>query len=188
MSPVGAEPLRTALYRVGLSDGAPELVIVLSNGDLQCGLPNWKDTSRQAEAAEALLAAACREGAQHLALFLYSGSPGWVGVYDGVNDAAAGALSADRPRVAKGAFYGIEEAFLVEVEGLERGYAASEDLWVPVLGASGEVVITGEGADFVEGYFDFPREGISGEFHAERCTGSTELVDNVASAPIQYCR
>lgn len=188
VSPVGDTALNTALYRVGIFAGAPEAVIVLSNGDLECGIPDFPDTERQAEATEGLLAAACREGAQHVALTLYSREPGWRGAYEGQNRAAPDALDEDHVRLAKGSYYGVEEAFLVEIDGLARGYAASEDLYLPDLGDGGTVRITEDEDDVLSGWFVFPGDGLSGEFRAERCTGSTEIVDKVAAAPINYCR
>ena len=188
VSPQGTEELRTALYRVGIFGGAPEVVLVLSNGDLECGLPNFTDTSRQAESAEGLLAAACREGAQHVALYLYTLQSSLAGHYAGENRASVDALGDGNDRVARGSYYGIEEAFLVEIDGLERGYAASKDLYLPVMGDGGEVDISSDADDTLEGWFSFPGDGISGEFRATRCTGSTELIDTIASYPLQYCR
>jgi hypothetical protein len=188
VSPLGTEPLRTALYRVGIVDGAPEIVVLLSNGDLECGLPAFRETERQAEASEGLLAAACREGAQHLVLFLYTLQPTFTGRYEGVNRASVDELGEDDLRVARGAYYGIEEAVLVLIDGLERGYEATDDLYLPVLGDGGEVDITAEDTDRLEGTLQFPGQGLFGEFRAERCTGSTQLIDTIAAAPLRYCQ
>lgn len=188
VTPDGIEPLRTMMYRVGIRDGAPELALVLSNGDLDCGLPAFfSDTNAQAEALEALLAAACREGARHVAIHLYQLDDRWLGAFEGDDDASADLLSSTVPRVGRGAYYGVDEAFLVEVDGLYRGYTASEDTWLPELG-DGEIVIDDDADDLLTGWFSFPDEGLSGEFAATRCSGDTSLLDILAAQPVHYCR
>lgn len=196
-SPAGTETLRTALYRVGVRDGAPELVILLSNGTIGCGLPAFTDTAAQAEAVEGLLAAACREGAQHVALHAYDQAGLWSGDFPGKTWATYGDLTDDQPRLSSGAFYTVEEAFLIEIDGLERGYAASEDLYIPDMGDGGNVQLTPVGTDAtggavgpdrLRGWFDFPLDGVSGEFLAERCTGDTSLIDVVTAQTDHFCQ
>ena len=193
----GPEPLRTAVYRVGLRNGSPELAIILSNGEFTCGWPAFADTNAQAEAIEALLAAGCREGARHVAIRAYDRTGGWTGTFPGRSGGSYEELTEEQPRLANGSFYTVEEAFLVEIDGLDRGYAASEDLYLPDMGDGGTVELTptgpapatdGTGPDRLRGWFDFPIEGISGEFVAERCTGDTSLVDVVTAQTDFYCQ
>jgi hypothetical protein len=195
-SPDGTDELRTASYRVGIRDGAPELVILLSNGVLGCGFPFESETAAQAEAVEGMVAAACREGARHVALRLYDRDARFTGSFPGLSGADGRALET-LPRVSAGAYYAVEEAFLIEIDGLDRGYAASEDLYLPELGDGGRVEITstavnpaaGEvGAETLSGWFDFPDERVSGEFRAERCIGDTSLIDAVTAQTDHFCQ
>ncbi|MEQ1507548.1 MAG: hypothetical protein ABMB14_35285 [Myxococcota bacterium] len=188
-SPQGTTALRTALYRVAVRDGAPELVIALSNGELDCALPTSTDTADQAEAIEALLAAACREGAQHLALHAYDVDEAWTGTFVGRTGAEASELGPLAPRLARAAYYTVEEAFLIEIDGLARGYAASEDLYLPDFGNDGLLDLDGPDDDGrLRGAFTFPDEALSGRFRAERCDGDTSLLDVIAAQPVHFCQ
>lgn len=196
-SPEGTEPLRTAAYRVGLRGGEPELVVLLSNGEFTCGWPAFTDTNDQAEAIEGLLAAACREGAQHVSIRAYDRTARWSGSFPGRSGGSFGDLTEDQPRLSSGSFYAVEEAFLVQVDGLDRGYAASEELYFPEMGDGGTVELEplgpgpgkgGTGPDRLRGWFDFPVQGISGEFLAEQCTGDTSLIDVVTAQTDHYCQ
>jgi hypothetical protein len=196
-SPEGTETLRTALFRVGVRGGGPELVVLLSNGEIGCGLPAYPDTAAQAEAIEGLLAAACREGAQHVALHIYDRSGEWSGDFPGRSNATFADLTDEQPRLSSGAFYTVQEAFLIEIDGLGRGYAASDDLYIPDMGDGGNVQLSLAGADAAEGavgadrlrgWFDFPQDEVSGEFVAQRCTGDTSLIDVVTSETDHFCQ
>lgn len=185
----GLWPLRTARYRIGIRDGAPELALVLSNGDFACGLPSFpSDPERQARETEALLAAACREGARHASLRLYQRDEDWVGAFVGADHAEAADLTSERPRLARAAYYGVDEAVLIEFDGLTRGYAALEEIWLPVLGDGGEVRIEEKTGSALRGWFSFPDEDLSGEFEATRCAGDTSLIDVIAAAPVHFCQ
>ena len=191
-TPDGPEMLRTASYRVGLRDGEPEMVLLLSNGHFTCGWPSFSDTETQAMAIAALLAAACREGARHVSLRAWDRTLSWDGVFPGRSNVPSDALSDEIPRLATGSFYAVEEAFLVEIDGLARGYAASEEIYYPHMGDGGTVELspagtTRDGTERMRGWFAFPEEGISGEFLAERCVGDTSLLDVVTAQTDHYC-
>lgn len=193
--PGATTQLRTARYRIGISDGGPELVVLLSNGVFDCGVAAFDDAIAQSAAEEALYVAACREGAQHVALHAYASftDAGWAGAFPGADDAAVSTLGEDRPRLSRGLYYSVEEAFLVEIDGLSRGYQATEDTYLPELGDGGRVELDPETDDPVElgtlrGSFAFPVDGVSGRFVAEPCAGDTQLLDVLAVAPTYYCK
>jgi hypothetical protein len=186
-SPSGTTPLRTALYRVGPRQGLDELVMLLSNGELTCGLPGLTDLEAQSDATAVLYTAACREGAQHVVLRLYSWDGEWTGNFPGSDSASPEMLSAAEQQVAGGSFYAVEEAVLVEVEGLGRFYAAEESVYLPQLGDSGQVMVEKMDERGLTGWFSFPDEALSGEFQAERCEGDTSLPDVVSPDLVHFC-
>ncbi len=186
-TPDGITEIRTARYRIGVRDGLPEIVVLLSNGYFECGIPRYDDAAAQEAALTSLGAAACREGAKHVALHLYRREDGWTGGYPGLTDASAEDLDEDHPRLARAAYYGVDEAFLVELDGLIRGYAAAKSTLLDGLGTGGLVQIDADTGDRLDGWFQFPDEGLAGEFRAERCTGDTSLIDVVTTAPTFYC-
>jgi len=187
VAPDGATVLQTARYRVGIRDGAPELVVVLSNSQLGCGLPLLPDEEAQEHALDALMAAACREDAQHASVTLYRRDEGWEGTYAGRDDAAVSDLDAEQPRIARGAYFGVEEAFLVGLRGLTRAYSSAESVLLPHLGDGGEVVIDRDRGGLLTGRLDFPRDGVHAEFRAEVCPGDTSLLDLIATEPTISC-
>jgi hypothetical protein len=186
-SPMGTTPLRTALYRVGPRQGLDELVLLLSNGELTCGLPGLTDAEAQSDAIEVLYTAACREGAQHVVLRLYSWDGDWLGQFPGAASASPDLLSSARREVAGGSFYAVQEAILVNVEGLGRYYAAAESLYLPDLGEGGEIMVEKMDEQALTGWFSFPDDELSGEFRAERCEGDTSLLDVVEPDLVHFC-
>jgi hypothetical protein len=186
-SPSGPAPLRTALYRLGPRQGLDELVLLLSNGELSCGLPGLTDLEAQSDATEVLYTAACREGAQHVVLRLYSWEGEWLGQFPGSDAASAEMLSSAQRHVAGGSFYAVEEAILVEVDGLGRFYAAEESVYVPELGDGGQVMVDKMDDRALTGWFSFPDDDLSGEFRAERCEGDTSLLDVVSPDLVHFC-
>ncbi len=188
VGPGGTVELRTAIYAVGVTDGAPELKMLLSNGLFECGIPKLSDETEQDLALQGIFAAACREGAQHTSLHLYQGeSTAWAGTFQGKTYASADDLTPERARLARGAYHSIEEAFLVELDGLVRGYAVAEEEVLPDLGDGGEVTLDLDEGDRLLGRFSFPDEGVSGEFRATRCGGDTSLLEALTTLPSPLC-
>lgn len=190
-SPLGLTPLQTAIYRIVDDGDRREVLLFLSSGAFPCELPSRGaiDAAPPGDDALAELAVAgCREGSQHLTLRLSqpTGPDGWVGSYEIPPDPGA----ARSARALHGTYYGISEAFLVQLDGLVRGYAAVEDLSHDPLGDGGTVQIEPGRADQLRGSFGFPTEGISGTFRAGACPSDRasvlELIE--ATPPELLCR
>lgn len=187
--PMGEFELRSALYRVS-SGALSNVFVLLSNGELACGMPQMEDPITEALLLEELNIAACREGAQHVALTLYDfEDPPVAGEYPGLTLANEESVSADLPRAANAFYYGIVEAYLSTYVDLARTYRAEEDVYLD-LGDGGQVHVATD-AGRLSGWFEFPdRSGstVAGEFEAEECTGDTMLLDLVhALGPSEYC-
>lgn len=168
--PVGRTELRTAMYAIGVRDGQPEMTILLSNGVLGCAGP-VRGEPGVAQALEAEATALCREGAQHVVLSVLDPDGAWDGEFPGLRREGTAA------RRASGTYFGVEEAVLVEVAGLERTYLAFEDhtlddlgpgtVWLEPGAATGDACDDGVGR--VRGGLSFPEVGLSGRFVARPC-------------------
>ncbi|MFT4624068.1 MAG: hypothetical protein ACI8PZ_002724 [Myxococcota bacterium] len=181
----GTTEVRSALYRVGLDAGIPSASVFLTNGEIGCSLPSTDDPVTQEDAVQDLFLAMCREDARHVHLLLWRhpDSQEWTATYPARREASAAALSGRR--LARGATYGVGEAYRVELPGVPRGYAA-EDLDVrPDLGR-GEVEVIEHG-DRLDGSFSFPEAKVSGRFRATQCLDDTSLLDVVEAGPTFLC-
>lgn len=179
-SPIGRADLRTALYRIAPRAGVPELVVLLSNGELSCELPDTHDISQEDAVA------VCREGAQHVVLRAYSIDSTWSGDFSGVAGANSASVTVDVPRAMGGLYYAIAESRLVEVEGLGRFYAAEESVFLPSLGEGGDLTLEVKDK-LLQGSFSLPDAEVWGEFTASPCTSETSMLEVAASNPSVLC-
>jgi len=187
--PLGTFDLRTAWYRISPID----VVVVLSNGDVECGVPQLDDEVEQALELDKLYVALCREGAQHVALRLYdfADDPDG-GQYPGLTVATEDSVTEELPRVANAFYYAVPEAYLSGYDDLERQYQPEEDtevLWE--LGDGGQVVVDLGDDGRLSGWFNFPysreHSHVAGEFVATECPGDTALLDLVEANANYYC-
>jgi hypothetical protein len=169
-----------------------DTVVVLSNGEIKCGVPQLDDEVEQAIAEDQMIVALCREGAQHVALRLYDTvQDPEGGQYPGLTVASEESVSDDLPRVANGIYYAVSEAYLSGYDDLIRDYQSEEEyLWE--LGDGGQVIVDEPSAGELSGWFSFPyaREdsSVAGEFVAQECPGDTALLDFVeAVGTTSYC-
>jgi hypothetical protein len=184
--PLGTFELRSAWYRTSVNG----TVVVLSNGELECGMPQLEDDLEQALAEDRLAVALCREGAQHVALRLYDTTTDpEAGQYAGLTVATEESVSEELPRVANGIYYAVSEAYLSGYDNLIRDYdPENEILWE--LGDGGQVIVDEPSAGELTGWFRFPytREdsSVAGEFVAQECSGDTALLDLVEASDAPY--
>jgi hypothetical protein len=179
---MGTFEVRTAIYRL-----TPVVSVLLSNGDLPCGEPDY--TLNGGEQYAEMLLAMCREDAQLVTLKLY-GLPGVSvgGTYTGVTTDTEDVVSEDVPRTANATYFGVEEAALAESHDLQRLYWAKEFLFLDELGDGGAIDVELSGSR-LEGSFDIPDTlggDVSGEFRATECTGDDSIFD-VVNNPTNDC-
>ncbi len=178
--------LRTALYRVGLDDDVPFASMFLSNGVMACELPASEDPVVQEDAVQELFLAMCREEARHVHLTLYRDptTSRWTGTYPARPDASGAELGPSR-RMARGAMYAVGEAYLVDLPGVPRAYAAESIEVIGDLGR-GEVTVVGR-SDRLHGQFAFPGAGVAGTFRATPCLDDYSVLDVVEAGPTFFC-
>ena len=180
--PGGSAPVRTAWYRID-AQPSPSLSVFVSSSRFPCEFPEGRGED-YTEALGELQVAACREGAHHVGLQVFQSSgTTFDGAYPAEAGASAAALSASRPRLARGAYFGVEEAFLVEVDGLRRAYSPSEETYLPDLGP-GRVELDHDERLRGELAFD---AGVYGTFTAEVCDANDGLLDLLVASPLQLC-
>ena len=184
MYPGGEAELRTMTWRIDQEAGDAKLRVFLSNSVVPCTFPEGDDEARNRALADLQLAV-CREDARHVGLVLYQrNEQGWTGTFPARAGANPAALSDTVPRLASGSYVGIEEAFLVQVDGLDRWYAPAEESFFPDLG-EGWVDVE-EGAT-LRGTFAFPDAGVSGRFDATVCDGRDGLLELLVDDPLLLC-
>jgi hypothetical protein len=201
--PLGQTEVRTALYRIGVRDQRPELSLLVSNGAFDCAMPSpgpGEDAPEMALAEEARYAAGCRESAQHVALRLYdlhaARAGAWTGTFAGRSGADGRDLALDAPRLATASYYGVEEAVLISLDGLGRGYLAVQDVLLSGFGDGGEVWLepleplggTAGAPGDLRGWFSFPSEQIEGRFVARPCGPDASQLEALVADPVQLCR
>jgi len=180
--PGGSAPIRTAWYRID-SQPNPQLQVFLSTGRFPCSFPDVTGEAYR-EALGELQVAACREDSRHVGLSLFQvRGTDFDGVYPAEAGANAAALGPGARRLANGSYFAVEEAFLVEVQGLGRAYSPSEETYLPELG-SGQVEV--DSGDRLRGALSFDA-GVHGHFVAEACPAEDGLLDLLVSAPLQLC-
>jgi len=185
--PLGTFDLRRAWYRISPTD----VVVVLSNGEIECGVPQLEDDVEQALVADQMYVALCREGAQHVALRLYDlADDPTDGEYPGLTIATEDAVSEEMPRAANGSYYAVPEAYLSGYDDLIREYHPEvEKLWE--LGDGGQVVVDQLADGRLSGWFTFPYpqedSHVAGEFEATECPGDAALLDLVENDVTYYC-
>lgn len=175
MGPFGIDEIRTAWFTERASDGEPSVTVLVSTGLLPCTIDAADATNGE---FASLLVAACREGSQHLALDLHDPEARWDGTFLGrPEDSAVG-------RRAAGSWYGVDEAFLVQISGIDRAYLSATDRSLS-LGEGGRVeAALDDDALAVEAWFP---EGVSARFRADRCEGPAQLLELVRADPGFYC-
>lgn len=184
--PGGTAEVRTAWWRADRDDGDDVLRVFLSNSDLPCSFPGGGDAAF-GDALQSLQLGLCREGARHVGLTLFRrDGGGWSGTFPARAGANPAALTAERPRLASGSYGGVDEAFLVQVDGLDRWYAPLEEAYVPDLG-EGEVHIEVDG-ERLSGTFAFGEAGVFGEVaRGQACSEHDGLLQLMADDPLWLC-
>lgn len=183
----GDDVLRSALVQPSVDGGLPHLTVLLSNSVLPCDLPTDPDPTLQTQALLELNTALCREGAEHVRLELWRGDgDDWVGTYEADPEAGPLLVSAERPHLADGSWYGIDEAGVATVRDFVRTYGVPPggSHRVDHLG-TGSVEITDP--DGLDGRFEFPETGLSGRFRGERCEPDATLFALLAASAVVTC-
>ena len=181
------EILRTALARHEVVDGVAHASIVLSNGLFECELPKHDDPARAQQALQNLVTGACREGAKHVTLQLWREPGGsWEGDYTGIGGGGPLDLSKKTPRVADAVYYSVDEAFLAQLEDLDRAYYVEERTLVSGASDNGAIRIDHSGS-VMRGSVALPDVDVLAEFEAEWCTGTASLMRMLEGSPGYVC-
>lgn len=181
--PEGSDPLQTALVRERPTDG--RTTFLLSNSRIPCDLTTDEDPQVRAQQLLEITTAACREGARHILVNLYT-SPDLAmeGLYPIVPDADLVAAIASEGRLATARLIEVREAALVSQEGLARQYTV-EDL-LDLHAGYGSVDITSYNRR-VSGRFSVPEALTDGSFRAEICPEQSLVFDLIEVAPLTSC-
>jgi len=171
----------TALYRETSTEEGQVVEVVLSTGFFGCDLPESDDAATQDRAIQEFVTAMCREGARHLSVDLIRPRGGLEGRYHG-----AARTDAIDGKVARAAFYSVDEAFLVEIPGFSYAYGADEETYLPHLGPGGDVVVD-QRRDRLVGDFSFPDANLWGDFRAERCAPDSDAMSLLDPTPSHLC-
>lgn len=186
-TPDGADRVRGALW-FEAPDAAPGLhaaVVLVTNSRLPCAAPEVEDDpdTPDDEAAAAriywsgeVVSAFTREGAVVVAMVLYTRLSDWDGAYAVSADPQSGdAWSASR--AASAAWYEVQEAELVGVDGLFYQYSPTLLQYDDPVDAPGDIEVAVDG-ETMEGTFSFLSSDVSGRFQADTC--DNEALYNVA--------
>lgn len=202
----GPDEVRSALWfdvttLEGIEDPAVprQSLLLLLNSTLPCRAPeveNDPDTPDVDEAAAAvrywqaqLYTAFSREGALAVAMGLYTYEPEWTGEYSFYANTFAHATDRlrEESRVAYGAWYRVDEAALIEADGVYYVYEPTRV--TPGVGVEDPawVRVTTRGDAHLAGQFSFTPTELSGTFRAEACDNG-ELLDAVIAqiVSLQY--
>jgi hypothetical protein len=181
------ELLRTALVRQDTADGMHHAALLLSNGLFECDLPTFDDPARVEQTLQAVITAACREGARHLNLQLWrdAGSD-WTGDFSGIASAGPHALGTSSHRVAGATWFAVNEAYLAESIDANRVLAALEDELVLDAAAGGTVRIHKDNGELV-GDAWIPELGVHVTFKAQYCDPSASLFALLEASPAFVC-
>ncbi|MCB9762210.1 MAG: hypothetical protein H6739_20590 [Alphaproteobacteria bacterium] len=170
--PQGSSPLYTAYFQELPSDGdATETLVLLLNSTLDCDLtPEDADPVTREQAMAELYIALTREDARVVFLslkrYVSATDPvGWYPIHD--EPSVDYLLDGASPFAARAAYVGINEARVVEDDGLYRAYEPVdvEGGWMD---EPSEVRITRSG-DTLVGSFEFAEVDVSGRFRASPC-------------------
>lgn len=183
----GADVLRTALVKFTSEGDLHQASVLLSNGQLECGLPVNDAPTLQTQAYQALGAAICRDNARHVNIELFRrGGGSWEGAYDGVLDEEVADPGDGMGRLATATYFGVERAFLVDLPHISRGYAVAEGQLREDMADGGQVIIRRDGGRLV-GSFVFPEGQVKGTFRAEICEDDTSTLDWLHPTPAHIC-
>ena len=182
--PLGGTRIRTASWRVGRRDNRDELLLFLSNGVFDdCFLPAFDDQLVQAQLVQPTRVAACREGAQHMLFSFYgeAADASWTGTFPYDSTAEPRDVGISVPQFVRGRYYGVEEAYVVQVEGL-RVYASGEAIVSNPMVGEGGFELEEEAARLFGSFSLEGEDSFSGDFQAERCEGDTSFLDGLDEA------
>lgn len=181
------EILRTALARHEVVDGVAHASIVLSNGLFECELPKHADPARAQQALQNLVTGACREGARHVTIELWREPGGtWEGDYTGIGGGGPLDLSKKTPRIGDAVYFSVDEAFLAQLEDLDRAYYVEERTLVSGASDDGTIRIEHSGRK-MKGSVFLPEVDVIAEFDAEWCEGTASQMRMLEGTPGYRC-
>lgn len=175
--PIGRDPLLTGVYRIGVGENRPELLLFLSTSAYDgCTLPNFEDEALQARVGERALLATCREGAQHLMVKAHAADARWTGSFPVDAGLSPRDVGINGTRVASARYYGVREAFRLRLTEFLDSYAASSSENLEPVPGVGELQLEHRDG-ILRGAFVM--EGLVGEFVATECPGDTSLLETL---------
>lgn len=186
--PTGSDRIRTAYFATEDDpawDNVRQAVVLLANSDVSCNsIPSFDESAMELdEIAE--VAAFTREDARVVVLYLYQRRDAeWTSQYDLLTD-HSGEFVTTSKGVAGAAYLGVEEAALLDDDGLQRFYQPGSNpgdcMLLPNVGEPGSVEITRDGNDKIGGSFSLEGIDVSGHFTAERCSQNPTFVETFQS-------
>lgn len=199
----GPDAVRTALYfDVNAAEGTTnpavprEIIILLLNSTVPCRAPeveNDPETDTVDEAAAAvqywqaqLYSAFSREGALAVAMGLYTYEPDWEGRYTFEADAFTNArdLLESETRVAFGSWYRVDEAVLLEADGVFYTYAATDVSFGAAVADPAWLNLRAGRNGALAGNFSFTPTELSGNFEAVACD-NRDLLEALLAQVVQ---
>jgi len=202
----GPDAVRSALWfdvttLEGVEDPAVprQSLLLLLNSTLPCRAEDVENDPATADIDEAaaatrywqaqLYTAFSREGALAVAIALYTYEPDWSGEYSFYPNTFTRAADrlAEESRVAYGAWYRVDEAALLEADGVYYLYEPTQV--TPGIGVDDPAwaVVDARGDDQLAGQFSFTPTELSGTFRAEACDNGVLLDAVVAQiVALQY--
>lgn len=192
----GSEPVRSAWYTKPSVDNADLTLVLVSNSDIYCDLPESEDPGEQEAALVRQSAAFSREGTA-IVLFLLYLDPALsaLGSYEVTGDAsptslpfaergAPDLLAAFNGRAAGASWLTIREAAVEEEDGLavsyEPGSSPGDVIYVPQVQGPGKVTVTGLENDTFAATFQLDVVDVSGRFEAAYCGEDSDLYTSLS--------
>lgn len=170
-SSLGRDELRTAWYMAQEGADADRMRLLLLNSDLPCDItPALEDPALRDEALNSLYIAFTREGARavYVELSRMPNEESWEGYFPLYDlDSIDHLLTGTDPFGGRGLYVGVNEAQVIEEDGLYREYAPTEVEfgWADT---PSQLHISRDG-DTVTGSFGFDDLDVSGRFRAAAC-------------------
>ncbi len=199
----GGDAVRSALYfDVNALEGITnpevpsEVLILLLNSTVPCRAPEVENDPATATVDEAAAAveywqaqvysAFSREGALAVAMGLYTYEPAWDGRYSFHPTAFTDArdLLQAETRVAFGSWYRVDEAVLLDSQGVFYTYSPTDISFDAAVGEPAWLNLAAQGDDTLSGNFSFTPTELSGNFSAQGCD-NRELLDALLAQVVQ---